>query len=94
MKKITYILWIIAIVLAFAIYAGCRYGEYRRKQAREAELVERRNAMMERLRIRGIYLSGEDYTMDELNAIEGNYFADRALREKMKNNGDSYYIQW
>ena len=94
MKKSIYILCGVGVLVVCAAYAceGC--SEYMREKEREKEKIERYNALMERLRTRGIYLNGEDYTLDELNAIEGNYFADRSLREKMIGNGDAYYINW
>lgn len=68
-------------------------GEKKREIERRKENEARATALRDRLAARGVHLNGEDYTLDELNAIEGNYFADRSLREKMEINGDSQYIR-
>lgn len=76
-----------------AAYGFIKKGEKKREIERRKENEARATALRDRLAARGVHLNGEDYTLDELNAIEGNYFADRSLREKMEINGDSQYIR-
>ena len=76
-----------------AVGGFIKKGEKKREIERRKENEARATALRDRLAARGVHLNGEDYTLDELNAIEGNYFADRSLREKMEINGDSQYIR-
>ena len=77
-----------------AIYGGINFANEKSKIAGERQRDNLIKAAKHRLRLRGIYLNGKDYTPEELDRIESNNFEDRALREKMQVNGDSEYIRY
>lgn len=83
---------------AVGAVGGAGYGFFNKGKV-EREIQYRKDeesaifSLRNKLGMKGIYLNGEDYTSEELSAIYENYFADRALREKMEINGDSQYIR-